>query len=103
MATNIESTTSGRTVYVAGTARRAFDRLTGESLDPSRRAEHAEHVRETGAVTLSVTHLSATDGLLYIEWCDDCSWRRVFCEHRDCTWSQSCTVLTCDVCGEDLS
>jgi hypothetical protein len=96
-------TVTGTMIVSTGTARRAFDRLTGESNDPALIALHRGHLSITGSASLSMTYLRAPDGAMQIEWCDDCRYLRVFCEHEHCSWDASGICLICDLCREDLS
>jgi hypothetical protein len=83
--------------------REAFDRLTVESQDPTLHGRHAAHVAAVGSWVASLSCLDGPQGSALVERCDACGYVRVDCAHSRCWWDDHGTVLTCALCGRDVT
>ncbi|MEV8508110.1 hypothetical protein AB0368_25285 [Actinoplanes sp. NPDC051475] len=87
----------------AVSVRATFERLTGESRNPMLLSEHAAHARVNGSWTASVSYLDGLEGSAEVQRCEHCPFVFVACEHSRCSWDEHGIVLTCDLCGRDVT
>lgn len=65
--------------------------------------EHEIHVAEDRHWSASVFYMENLLGAVQVEACTKCDHVEVQCEHKKNTWNADGTVLTCMLCGADVT